>query len=412
MIQIRVGVACLLLLCPRLAGAQGPSESPIRKKATATRVANGAIRVDGRLDDEAWQKAAPITDFIQKEPTEGVAPTDPMEVRLVYDEHALYIGARMVSSDRRIQSPLGRRDNTDQTEHILIAFDTFLDRRTAIVFGVTAAGVRLDRFHSTDNEDSFDSGLDQVWRAETIVGTDQWTAELWIPFSQLRFNPEKDLHWGLNVQRFRPTLDEEDVWALIPPTVRAWSSRFGDLDGIADIRAPRRIEAMPYIAGASTIRDNRDPRNPFDDGKNLKGRVGADLKMGLGPNLTLEATINPDFGQVEADPAEVNLTAFETRFPEKRPFFLEGAQLFNIGHPNFYYSRRIGARPTAPATDDFVDYPAASTILAAAKLTGRLPSKTSLAFLTAATDDESAHLASASLPGVTRTVPVAARACR
>ncbi|MGH9383241.1 MAG: DUF5916 domain-containing protein [Vicinamibacterales bacterium] len=319
--RIRVGVACLLFLCPRIsaialgasASSQSLSESaPVRKKATATRVANGAIRVDGRLDDEAWPKATPITDFIQKEPTEGVAPTDPMEVRLVYDDHALYIGARMISSDRRIQSPLGRRDSTNQTEHILIAFDTFLDRRTAVVFGVTAGGVRLDRYHSTDNEDSFDAGLDLVWRAETRVSVDQWAAELWIPFSQLRFNPDQNLHWGLNIQRFRPTLDEEDVWTLIPRTVRAWSSRFGDLEGISDIRAPRRIEAMPYLAGASTVRDNRDPRNPFDDGKNLNGRVGADIKMGLGPNLTLETTINPDFGQVEADPAEVNLTAFET----------------------------------------------------------------------------------------------------
>jgi Domain of unknown function (DUF5916) len=373
-------------------------------------VADGAIRVDGRLDDEAWQKATPITDFIQKEPTEGSAPTDPMEVRIVYDEHALYVGARMTSSDGRIQAPLGRRDNTDQVEYILVAFDTFLDRRTSEVFGVTAAGVRIDRYHASDAEDSFDAGYDLVWRAETSIETDRWTAELWIPFSQLRFNPDRELRWGLNIQRFRPTLNEQDVWSLIPRTVRAWSSRFGELDGIADIRAPRRIEAMPYIAGQSTVRDNRDRRNPFDDGKNIGGRVGADLKMGLGPNLTLETTINPDFGQVEADPAEVNLTAFETRFPEKRPFFLEGAQLFNIGHPNFYYSRRIGARPTAPATDDFVDYPVASTILAAAKLTGRLPSKTSLAFLTAATDDETAHLASASLPGLTRTVPVAARA--
>ena len=184
-----------------------------------------------------------------------------------------------------------------------------------------------------------------MWRAETIVAGDQWTAELWIPFSQLRFNPRTDQTWGLNLYRFRPTLDEADYWILIPRTVRAWSSRFGEVAGISGIVPPRRIEALPYVAGGSTINGDRDTANPFDDGANLRGRVGADVKMGLGPNLTLETAINPDFGQVEADPAEVNLTAFETRFPEKRPFFLEGAQLFNIGHPNFYYSRRIGARP-------------------------------------------------------------------
>ena len=166
---IRSTVVALALLTSCLpASAQAPvSGTADRKSATATRVPNGSIRVDGRLDDEAWQKAAPITDFIQKEPTEGAAPTDAMDVRLVYDEDVLYVGARMASTDGRIQAPLGRRDSTDQAEHILISFDTFLDRRTAVVFGVTAGGVRIDRYHSSDNEDSFDSGYDPVWRAGT-----------------------------------------------------------------------------------------------------------------------------------------------------------------------------------------------------------------------------------------------------
>jgi hypothetical protein len=393
-----VGVVALCLaLAPSALSAQTRVDGAAgRKQATATRVPNGSIRVDGRLDDEVWQKATPITDFVQKEPVENAAPTDQMEVRLVYDDDVLYVGARMHSKDGRIQAPLGRRDNTDQAEHILVSFDTFLDRRTAVVFGVTASGVRLDRYHSSDQEDSFDAGFDPVWRAETQVSGDQWTAELWIPFSQLRFNPQSVQTWGLNLYRFRPTLDEADYWIVIPRTVRAWSSRFGDLSGIVDLVPPRRLEALPYVAGDATFNgDGRDHNNPFDDGKNLAGRVGADVKMGLGPNLTLETAINPDFGQVEADPAEVNLTAFETRFPEKRPFFLEGAQLFNIGHPNFYYSRRIGNRPIGPASGEYVDYPDANTILAAAKLTGRLPSKTSIGILTAVTDDEEAQISSA-----------------
>jgi hypothetical protein len=389
------GVVLVCLSIASSASAQAPvNGAGNRKQATATRVPNGSIRVDGRLDDEVWQKAAPITDFIQKEPVEGATPTDAMDVRLVYDDDVLYVGARMQSKDHRIQAPLGRRDNTDQAEHILVSFDTFLDRRTAVVFGVTAAGVRIDRYHSSDQEDSFDSGFDPVWRAETSVSADQWTAELWIPFSQLRFNPRTELTWGLNLFRFRPTLDEADYWIMIPRTVRAWSSRFGELSGINGVVPPRRIEALPYLAGGATVDGGRDRSNPFDDGKNIEGRVGADVKMGLGPNLTLETAINPDFGQVEADPAEVNLTAFETRFPEKRPFFLEGAQLFNIGHPNFYYSRRIGTRPIGPAAGDYVEYPDANSILAAAKLTGRLQSKTSIGFLTAVTDDEDARVAS------------------
>ena len=388
----------VVFICTGLLTGAASAQSPVsgaanRKQATATRVANGSIRIDGRLDDEVWQKAAPITDFIQKEPVEGAKPTDAMDVRIAYDDDVLYVGARMQSKDGRIQAPLGRRDSTDQAEHILVSFDTFLDRRTAVVFGVTASGVRLDRYHSSDSEESFDAGFDPVWRAETSVSGDQWTAELWIPFSQLRFNPRTDQTWGLNLFRFRPTLNEEDYWILIPRTVRAWSSRFGDLGGITGVVPPRRIEALPYIAGGSTINADRDRGNPFDDGKNLEGRVGADIKMGLGPNLTLETALNPDFGQVEADPAEVNLTAFETRFPEKRPFFVEGAQLFNIGHPNFYYSRRIGARPIGPATGDYVEYPNQNTIIAAAKLTGRLQSKTSLGFIGAVTDDEEAQVA-------------------
>ncbi len=404
-------VLIVLSLAASVASAQTPvTESASRKQATATRVPNGSVRVDGRLDDEAWLKAAPITDFVQKEPVENAQPTDRMEVRLLYDGDSLYVGARMFSRDGRIQAPLGRRDSTGQVEHILVSFDTFLDRRTAVVFGVTAAGVRLDRYHSSDNEDSFDSGFDPVWRAETQVSGDQWTAELWIPFSQLRFNPQAMQTWGLNLFRFRPTLNEEDYWVLIPRTERAWSSRFGDLTGIADLVAPRRFEALPYMAGGATLNgETRDRANPFDDGRNLQGRVGADVRMGLGPNLTLEAAINPDFGQVEADPAEVNLTAFETRFPEKRPFFLEGAQLFNIGHPNFYYSRRIGNRPIGPASGDYVDYPDATTIIAAAKLSGRLPSKTSIGLLTAVTNEEEAEVATIGVPGV-RGIPVAPHA--
>jgi hypothetical protein len=391
-----------VFVCTALSVTSVSAQTPIsgtanRKQATAIRVPNGSIRVDGRLDDEVWQRATPITDFVQKEPVEGAKPTDAMDVRIAYDDDVLYVGARMHSKDGRIQAPLGRRDNTDQAEHILISFDTFLDRRTASVFGVTASGVRIDRYHSNDQEDSFDSGFDPVWRAEARISGDQWTAELWIPFSQLRFNPRTDQTWGLNLSRFRPTLDEADFWIVVPRTVRAWSSRFGELSGITGIVPPRRIEALPYVAGASTVNGDRDPGNPFDDGKNLDGRIGADIKMGLGPNLTLETAINPDFGQVEADPAEVNLTAFETRFPEKRPFFTEGAQLFNIGHPNFYYSRRIGTRPIGPATGDYVDYPDSNSIMAAAKLTGRLPSKTSIGFITAVTDDEDARVATGTL---------------
>ena len=369
--------------------------------------------MDGRLDEEAWALAPAITDFMQKEPIEGAVPTDAMDVRFVYDETALYVGARMAATNQRgIQSPLGRRDAADQAEHILVALDTYLDRRTSVGFGVTASGVRIDRFYPTDSEESFDAGFDPVWDAKTFQDENGWTAELWIPFSQLRFNTASAQVWGLNIRRFRPTLDEEDYWVLVPRTERVWASRFGDLGGLAAGGTARPVELLPYVAGASTHHANRDPRNPFDNGRNLEGRVGADIKVGLGPNLTLNATVNPDFGQVEADPAEVNLTTFETRFSEKRPFFVEGSQIFSLYHQNFYYSRRVGARPIGPASGDYVNYPDASTILAAAKLTGRLPSKTSIGLISAVTSDESAEvsaLGALAVPART-SIPVAPRA--
>ena len=297
---------------------------------------------------------------------------------------------------------MGRRDRGEQSEHLLIALDTFLDRRTAYVFGVTASGVRLDRFHQRDDETTFDEGFDPVWEAKTSIDAQGWTAELWIPFSQLRFNEGLEHVWGLNVHRFTPTLNEDDYWAPIPRTVTAWSSRFGDLSGLKGLTASRRLELLPYVAGASTLTANRDPANPFDTGANLKGRAGADLKMGVGPNLTLDATFNPDFGQVEADPAEVNLSAFETFFTEKRPFFLEGAPLLNLAAVvNIFYSRRVGAPPTVPVTGDFVDYPTTSTIVAAGKLTGRLASGTSVGMFAAVTNEETASIFNRAAPAIT-----------
>ena len=357
------------------------------KRADAVRVPEGAVRIDGRLDEMIWMTAEPITDFIQKEPDEGVAPTDRIEVRFVYDDSALYVGARMFSSGP-VQSPLSRRDDGEQVEYLQVELDTYRDRRTAYMFGVTAAGVRLDHYHPTDNESNEDWEYDPVWQARSRVTETGWTAELWLPFSQLRFNAGTEQVWGLNIKRYVPSRDEENYWALVGRTESGWASRFGELRGIRDLPRPGRIEVLPYVAGSTRITGARDRSDPFDDGKNLTGRVGADLKYGFGSNLTLDVTANPDFGQIDADPAEVNLTVFETIFPERRPFFLEGNSVLTAGTGNYYYSRRIGARPVGPAAGDFVDYPGTTTILGAAKLTGRLSSGTSVGLLGAVTDEE------------------------
>lgn len=395
-----LGFLLLLSLAGSSAGAQERvnPEGP-RKQAIAVRMPSSAvIRVDGRLNEPVWTQASAIDDFVQKEPTENAPPSERMEIQFLYDEEALYVGARMhKQAGSRIQAPMGRRDRGEQAEYILVALDTFLDHRTAYAFGVTAAGVRIDRFHQRDDETAYDEGFDPVWRAATSTDEQGWAAELWIPFSQLRFNVQERLVWGLNVHRFTPTLDEDDYWVATPRTVTAWSSRFGELRGLEGIKAPRRLEILPFVAASSTVNSNRDAANPFDNGVNGRGRVGADLKMGLGPNLTLAATFNPDFGQVEADPAEVNLTAVPTFFTEKRPFFLEDADALNLvvntspSFNGFFYSRRIGAPPIGTATGDFVDAPETSTILGAAKLTGRLPSGTSIGILAAVTNSETAR---------------------
>jgi len=226
----------LALLVPRCAFAQqGVRPGDGRKRAQAVRVPSGSIDVNGRLDDSAWRDVPALTEFVQKEPVEGATPTDRMEVRFAYDDRALYVGARMYSTDP-IRSPLGRRDDGDQAEHLIVSLDPYLDRRTASTFGVTAAGVRLDRFYPQDDDFPSDAGFNPVWRARTSIDQSGWTAELWIPFSQLRFTDRDPQVWGLNVQRFVPSQNEEVFWALIPRTEERWTSLFGDLHGIAGIK--------------------------------------------------------------------------------------------------------------------------------------------------------------------------------
>jgi hypothetical protein len=286
---------------------------------------------------------------------------------------------------------MGRRDQGQRAEHFLVSLDTYLDRRTASTFGITASGVRLDRYYASDDEDADDDGFDPVWEGRVSMDEAGWSAELWIPFSQLRFNDRNPQIWGLNLQRWVPSRNEEVYWALVPRTEQRWASLFGDLHGLSGIRPRRRVELLPYVAGSSQRRADRDPADPFARDDDLDGRLGLDAKVGLGSNLTFEATVNPDFGQVEADPAEVNLSAFETFFAERRPFFLEGSQLLSGFVDSYFYSRRIGGPPAGRASAAFVDQPSTATILGAAKLTGRLESGISLGFLGALTAEESAR---------------------
>ena len=379
-------------LWAQAAVAPHPYTEPPHKQVVATRVSEGALHLDGRLDDAAWATVPWIDDFVQKMPVEGALPSDSMRIAILYDDHAVYVGARMSSRDpAHIQAPLSRRDNTSQAEHLWVSFDTYHDRRTAYSFGITASGVRMDWYHPTDSEYDLDGSFDPVWEARAVIDDQGWTTEMRIPFSQLRFNDQPNQVWGFNADHWIPARNEDVFWIPVPTNQTGWSSWMGELVGISGVKPSRRLEVLPYAAGNSTLSGARDPRNPFDDGKNLTARAGGDLKMGLGPNLTLDATVNPDFGQVEADPAVVNLSAFEVFFDERRPFFTEGGQLLRGNGPSYFYSRRIGGPPRGSADGDFVQYPGNATILGAAKVTGRLASGFSLGALGAVTGRETAR---------------------
>ena len=402
MIRLSRLTAALALLLPAVAAAQTPAPTPPAASAPAkviraVRFTGRPPAVDGRLDDAVWQAAPVLSDFVQKQPVEGGPPTERTEVRFVYDDAALYVAARMFKNDpASIQAPVSRRDAGSQAEHIWISLDTYLDRRTAYSFGVTAAGTRMDWYHPTDDENDIDASFDPVWQAEVQRDSLGWTAEMRIPFSQLRFTDANAQTWGLNIDRWNPATQEDVFWIPVPTQVTAWSSRMGTLAGIEGIRPSRRAELLPYVASSGAFSADPGDGNPFDDGSTLEGRVGADFKMGVGPSLTLQGTVNPDFGQVEADPAQVNLSAYEAYFDERRPFFTEGRQLLAGAGPEYFYSRRIGSIPDASLSflspgGDFEHWPRNTTILGAAKLTGRLNTGTSVGALAAVTDDASAR---------------------
>ena len=348
------------------------------------RRAQGTINIDGKLTETSWAAAAPSGDFMQSYPQVGGKPTDPTEVRVLYDDDALYVGVRMFDSQPHlIAAQLARRDATGiYSDWLHVMVDSYHDRRTSFRFSVNPRGVQKDVLEYNDNNGE-DINWDAVWEVATNVDSLGWTAEYRIPFSQLRFSGAPkgvERLWGIQVMRDIARRNERDTWSPWKQTDPGFVSFEGDLAGIVDIPTPRRLEVMPYVS-AKLTRAPGEAANPFYRANDAQPSAGADLKYGLPSGLTLTATANPDFGQVEVDPAVVNLSAFETFFPEKRPFFVEGSNLFNIGSINggpsygsqqIFYSRRIGRSPQRFPAGQFVDAPDATTILGAGKLTGKV----------------------------------------
>jgi hypothetical protein len=382
------------------------AESDSARVLSARRLQSG-VRIDGHLDDSAWASAEVASNFRQREPSEGTAATLPTEVRVLWDDDALYVAARMQDpSPDSIIALLARRDEVTPSDEFFVGIDGDRDRRTAYVFSVTPRGTRTDVLIYNDN--MRDPSWDAVWEGAARIDEGGWTAEMRIPLTQLR--ARRDASWGVNFFRWIARRREDTQWALIPRASPAWVSHYGELRGVTPTSTPRRLEIVPYTVGRVTRAPGK-AADPFHRRMRPVATLGADLKAGLGP-FTVTAAINPDFGQVEADPSEVNLTSIETFLPEKRPFFVEGVDLFDFslgyffGSEKLFYSRRIGRRPqgSIPGDPPYVDEPNVTTILAAAKLTGRTSGGWSVGLLDAVAGQEQARLDGD--PALPATVPV------
>lgn len=339
--------------------------------------------LDGRLDEAAWRGAPASEAFTQKRPSPGAPPTERTRVRVLYDDDAIYVGVECDQTRAPVVAKLTRRDREVESDAITVALDTRGDGRSAFEFGVNAAGVLQDGARSNDT--SFSRDWDEVWDGRVARTPGGWSAELRIPLHALRFEPRPVQTWGLQVRRYVSARQETDEWAYTAPGVPGEVSRYGRLEGLVGLRPKDHVELLPFVTARLGRRDV-DPGAP-DEGFTPGASAGLDLRWHVTPRLTLNATVNPDFGQVEADPAVLNLGTFETFYPEKRPFFLEGADTFTTPL-ELVYTRRIGRAPRSPETlddEELIEDPVPATIFGAAKLVGDLGGGVSMGQLTAVT---------------------------
>jgi len=356
--------------------------------------------IDGILEEEIWSKAVTTSGFIQRKPNSGQPATQKTEVMIVYDDDYLYVAARLFDSEPdKIAAQLFRRDGDGYSDWFEVMIDSYYDHRTAFGFQINPKGVLKDNLYYNDNDN--DVTWDAVWEGASNIDGQGWTTEIRIPFSQLRFDvQDEEMTWGLQFWRSVARNDERLFWAPILEESQGFVSNFGTLTGLVSKKQPRRIEILPYTSGKLLMQDG-DKSDPYYNANDLNGNIGLDFKYGLGSNFTLTGTINPDFGQVEADPAVVNLSANETYFRERRPFFLEGTDIFSFGRtvtfnsnsPPIFYSRRIGRYPRGKITDPamiYADYPDQTSILGAIKISGKTSNGISIGVLNALTSEESA----------------------
>jgi hypothetical protein len=412
-------VAFSLVWLPVISLAQTPAQPPSQPESTAARIiasgsqdrgtldgvsssrasataatanrASTAPVLDGKTDDPAWQSAQVIDQFLEYQPKKGVATRFKTEVRVTYDDKYIYVLGRMYDpAPDSIVSLLSRRDVRTASEQLKIVIDSYHDRRTGFEFCVNPAGVKRDYYVYDDTNE--DPTWDGIWDVATRIDSVGWVAEFRIPFSQLRFGNSADHAFGLLVVRDIARTSERISWPLLDNDKQGYISQLGELSGIRDLANVRRLEVTPYVV---TKNETRPTASSFNHPQSLS--AGADVKYGLSSNLTLDATINPDFGQVEADPAVLNLSAFEQFFEERRPFFLEGAGIFSFrtacgdidsGCTGLFYSRRVGRSPQLSGLYGDESSATNTTILGAAKVGGRLGRGLSVGLLDAVTQRE------------------------
>ncbi|HEY3215386.1 MAG TPA: DUF5916 domain-containing protein [Candidatus Eisenbacteria bacterium] len=389
---------------PPLEGSIGSDPAiPARPVVRASRL-ESPVTVDGALTEPIWRSGEAFEELVQRDPVEGGLPSQRTAVRVAYDDDAIYLGARLYdNAPDSIIARLARRDASIASDRFAVYLDPYHDRRSGYYFMVNAAGTLYDGTLSNDVDD--DKSWDGVWEGKARVDEQGWTVEMRIAYSQLRFQRGGYTAWGINFGREIPRRREKDFVVYRPRKESGFVSRFPDLVGVEHIEPGRSIELMPYATSQGEYLKH-EAGDPFNDGSRLRLNGGGDLRAGIGSGMTLNATVNPDFGQVEVDPASVNLTDFESFFEEKRPFFVEGASTFEFGRqgagdywdydwedPLFFYSRRIGREPQGKVPSaDFADAPVATRILGAAKLIGRVGPTWSLGTLHAVTKRETAVL--------------------
>lgn len=373
-----------------------------KKTYTTTQSKNLVPEIDGLIDESFWEQVKWENDFIQRIPYEGKAPTFQTSFKVIFDDKNVYVAIMAFDSiPEKINRQMTRRDGYEG-DLVSVSFDSYFDHQTAFSFTVSASGVKSDDIVSNDGN-SFDDSWDPLWTVKTTIHEKGWSAEMKIPLSQLRYSSKDDQVWGLQVSRTIHRLAEESMWQLIKRDAGGWVNYFGEMHGIKGIKPQKQLELYPYVVGKS-LNYKKEEDNPFRPGSEWLGSAGIDGKLGITGNFTLDFTLNPDFGQVEADPSEVNLTTFETFFPEKRPFFIEGRNIYNysitmgdgpLSLDNLFYSRRIGRSPHYyPEIDDgeYLDMPENTNIIGAAKVSGKTRNGLSVGILESVTSLERATI--------------------